>query len=112
MEEEYKDLYDETIGIQNQLAKLVEENEAYAKLKIGPIINTYFEEIETIACPSKYQKQEIPQEIINGIVAQTCDTFTRLLLSITPYKAKEFVEKNCAKVTNKITKFMETLEEV
>ena len=37
-----------------------------------------------------------------AIVKQTCETFTRLLLSITPYKAKEFVEKNCAKVTSRI----------
>lgn len=36
------------------------------------------------------------------LVKQTCETFTRLLLSITPYKAKEFVERNCAKVTRKI----------
>lgn len=33
------------------------------------------------------------------MVKVTCDTFTRLLLSLTPFKAKEFVEKNCAKVT-------------
>lgn len=37
-----------------------------------------------------------------AIIKQTCETFTRLLLSITPYKAKEFVEKNCAKVTSRI----------
>ena len=37
-----------------------------------------------------------------ALVEKTCDTFTRLLLSITPYKAKEFVEKNCARVTQKI----------
>ena len=37
-----------------------------------------------------------------AIIKQTCETFTRLLLSITPYKAKEFVEKNCAKVKGRI----------
>ena len=37
-----------------------------------------------------------------AIIKQTCETFTRLLLSITPYKAKEFVEKNCAKVKSRI----------
>lgn len=37
-----------------------------------------------------------------ALVEKTCETFTRLLLSITPYKAKEFVEKNCARVTQKI----------
>lgn len=36
------------------------------------------------------------------MVKVTCDTFTRLLLSLTPFKAKEFVEKNCAKVTEMI----------
>lgn len=37
-----------------------------------------------------------------ALVKKTCETFTRLLLSLTPYKAKEFVEKNCAKVSDKI----------
>lgn len=36
------------------------------------------------------------------MVKTTCDTFTRLLLSLTPFKAKEFVEKNCAKVSEMI----------
>ena len=36
------------------------------------------------------------------MVKTTCDAFTRLLLSLTPFKAKEFVEKNCAKVTEMI----------
>lgn len=37
-----------------------------------------------------------------ALVKKTCETFTRLLLSLTPYKAKEFVEKNCSKVSDKI----------
>lgn len=36
------------------------------------------------------------------LVKATCETFTRLLLSLTPFKAKEFVEKNCVKVRQKI----------
>ena len=36
------------------------------------------------------------------IIEITCETFTRLLLSLTPFKAKEFVEKNCKLVTDKI----------
>ena len=36
------------------------------------------------------------------MVKTTCEAFTRLLLSLTPFKAKEFVEKNCAKVTEMI----------
>lgn len=36
------------------------------------------------------------------IIETTCETFTRLLLSLTPFKAKEFVEKNCKLVTDKI----------
>lgn len=54
-----------------------------------------------------YEQQEaflqtLPFDKDREIVKQTCETFTRLLLSITPYKAKEFVEKNCARVTRKI----------
>ena len=54
-----------------------------------------------------YEQQEaflqtLPFDKDRELVKQTCDTFTRLLLSITPYKAKEFVEKNCARVTRKI----------
>ena len=53
------------------------------------------------------QLQEIkaklyPQDANLELVSSTCETFTRLLLSITPFKAKEFVEKNCARVTAKI----------
>lgn len=46
-----------------------------------------------------------------ALVKKTCETFTRLLLSLTPYKAKEFVEKNCAKVSDKIVSstMMQTL---
>lgn len=36
------------------------------------------------------------------LVKQTCETFTRLLLSITPYSAKEYVERNCERVRRKI----------
>lgn len=36
------------------------------------------------------------------LVEQTCITFTELLLSITPSKAKEFVEKNCYRVRKAI----------
>lgn len=36
------------------------------------------------------------------IIETTCETFTRLLLSLTPFKAKEFVEKNCKLVADKI----------
>lgn len=36
------------------------------------------------------------------IIETTCETFTKLLLSLTPFKAKEFVEKNCKLVTDKI----------
>ena len=36
------------------------------------------------------------------LVEQTCLTFTELLLSITPSKAKEFVEKNCYRVRKAI----------
>ena len=36
------------------------------------------------------------------LVKQTCETFTRLLLSITPYSAKEYVERNCDRVRRKI----------
>lgn len=36
------------------------------------------------------------------MVKTTCETFTRLLLSLTPFKAKEFVEKNCARVSEMI----------
>lgn len=36
------------------------------------------------------------------IIETTCETFTRLLLSLTPFKAKEFVEKNCKLVSDKI----------
>ena len=43
-----------------------------------------------------------PQDANLELVSSTCETFTRLLLSITPFKAKEFVEKNCARVTAKI----------
>lgn len=44
----------------------------------------------------------LPYDSDRELVKITCETFTRLLLSITPFKAKEFVEKNCAKVTRKI----------
>ena len=44
----------------------------------------------------------MPADPDRELVKQTCETFTRLLLSITPYKAKEFVEKNCARVRRKI----------
>ena len=44
----------------------------------------------------------LPYDADRELVKKTCETFTRLLLSLTPYKAKEFVEKNCAKVTHKI----------
>lgn len=44
----------------------------------------------------------MPADHDRELVKQVCDTFTRLLLSITPYKAKEFVEKNCTKVRRKI----------
>ena len=44
----------------------------------------------------------LPYDSDRELVKTTCETFTRLLLSLTPYKAKEFVEKNCAKVTRKI----------
>lgn len=44
----------------------------------------------------------LPYDSDREIVKSTCETFTRLLLSITPYKAKEFVERNCAKVRRKI----------
>jgi hypothetical protein len=46
--------------------------------------------------------QTLPYDADRELVKSTCETFTRLLLSITPYKAKEFVEKNCARVTRKI----------
>ena len=44
----------------------------------------------------------LPYDSDRELVKTICETFTRLLLSLTPYKAKEFVEKNCAKVTRKI----------
>jgi hypothetical protein len=46
------------------------------------------------------------------LIRQTCETFTNLLLSLTPFKAKEFVERNCAKVTRRIMRYMDekTLE--
>lgn len=44
----------------------------------------------------------MPADHDRELVKQTCETFTRLLLSITPYKAKEFVEKNCAQVRRRI----------
>ena len=44
----------------------------------------------------------LPYDSDRELVKTTCETFTRLLLSLTPYKAKEFVERNCAKVTRKI----------
>lgn len=44
----------------------------------------------------------MPADPDRELVKQTCETFTRLLLSITPFKAKEFVERNCAKVRRKI----------
>lgn len=44
----------------------------------------------------------LPYDADRELVKKTCETFTRLLLSLTPYKAKEFVERNCAKVTRKI----------
>ena len=44
----------------------------------------------------------MPADPDRELVKQTCETFTRLLLSITPYRAKEFVERNCAKVRRKI----------
>lgn len=44
----------------------------------------------------------LPADHDRELVKQTCETFTRLLLSITPFKAKEFVEKNCARVRRKI----------
>lgn len=40
------------------------------------------------------------------MIETTCETFTRLLLSLTPFKAKEFVEKNCMRVTDKIVSDM------
>lgn len=43
-----------------------------------------------------------------AIVEATCDAFIKLLLSITPFKAREYVEKNCAKVKHKI---MSTVKE-
>ena len=46
--------------------------------------------------------QTLPADHDRELVKQVCETYTRLLLSITPYKAKEFVEKNCARVTRKI----------
>ena len=46
--------------------------------------------------------QTLPYDADRELVKKTCETFTRLLLSLTPYKAKEFVERNCAKVTRKI----------
>lgn len=39
MEEEYKDLLDETIDIQKKVEKPRKANEDYAKLMVGPIIN-------------------------------------------------------------------------
>lgn len=44
----------------------------------------------------------LPYDSDRELVKTTCETFTRLLLSLTPYKAKEFVERNCSKVTRKI----------
>lgn len=44
----------------------------------------------------------MPADHDRELVKQTCETFTRLLLSITPFKAKEFVEKNCARVQRRI----------
>lgn len=45
------------------------------------------------------------------IVDQTCITFTELLLSITPFKAKEFVEKNCNRVRRAIMKKLNEVED-
>lgn len=45
------------------------------------------------------------------IVEQTCITFTELLLSITPFKAKEFVEKNCNRVRRAIMKKLNEVED-
>lgn len=44
----------------------------------------------------------MPPDTNRELVKKTCETFTRLLLSLTPFKAKEFVEKNCAQVQRKI----------
>ena len=45
------------------------------------------------------------------IVEQTCITFTELLLSITPFKAKEFVEKNCNRVRRAIMKKLNEVDD-
>ena len=66
-----------------------------------------FDEVIVIKDKVEYAKTEaflqtLPYDSDRELVKTTCETFTRLLLSLTPYKAKEFVEKNCAKVTRKI----------
>lgn len=66
-----------------------------------------FEPVLEIKERIKYEDQEaflqtLPYDADRELVKKTCETFTRLLLSLTPYKAKEFVERNCSKVTRKI----------
>ena len=66
-----------------------------------------FEPVLEAKARMDYENQEaffqtLPADHDRELVKQVCDTYTRLLLSITPYKAKEFVEKNCARVTRKI----------
>ena len=66
-----------------------------------------FEPILDMKAKADYETMEaffktLPADHDRELVKQVCETYTRLLLSITPYKAKEFVEKNCARVTRKI----------
>jgi leucyl-tRNA synthetase len=66
-------------------------------------------EVINIKNRSDYETMEaffktLPADHDRELVKSVCETYTRLLLSITPYKAKEFVEKNCARVTQKIMK--------
>lgn len=68
---------------------------------------------------AKTSTPTIQTTILNGaskkeqkeIVEQTCITFTELLLSITPFKAKEFVEKNCNRVRRAIMKKLNEVED-
>lgn len=55
----------------------------------------YVKNVDTIA-PDKDHDIEL--------VKEACAAFTRLLLKITPFKAKEYVERNCHTVTEQILK--------
>ena len=95
-------------------------NGPYTVTWTGPSLsNTYTDVITngnyTIGIPAYKTdaliKREPTIEEHKKVVEQTCLTFTELLLSITPFKAKEFVEKNCNRVKKAIMRKLEELED-